>query len=187
MKSALTIFVVLFLGGLESVRAASTHYTGPETWVDFQRTMDEQAEKDRITGLSYMLSGGVATLGGIAGYASADDSLSKGAFAIAQTVGVAAIGFGASTYWNGNEYRSFYLAVRESQLTTEQKTDLLRRYLAHEKEQRQHSRWIRAATHFALGALNFYSASREPNADVRGLFQFLGTVNAVIGFSYSFD
>ncbi|RYZ66893.1 MAG: hypothetical protein EOP09_11965, partial [Proteobacteria bacterium] len=85
-------------------------YLGPVKWDSFHKYMEERNEQDRVRGISYMVSGTIAAVGGVLGYYSSDDSLSRGIYAIAQSVGVAAIGYGANTYWIGNEYNSFYYA-----------------------------------------------------------------------------
>lgn len=163
-----------------------TEYSGVVQWNSFQRYMNERQEEDRIRGMSYMISGAVATLGGVAGYYNSDDSFSRGLYAIAQSVGVAAIGYGANTYWNGNEYNSFYYAVEGAHLTSVQKAELLQRFLEKEKDERRRSRWIKVATHSLIAVANLYSAGHEDDRNVRGVLHFLAGTNAVIAFSYAF-
>lgn len=187
MKWLLSVF--LLVGSVVSspaFAAEDIEYEGPAQWQHFDKFMREREEEDRITGLSYIISGAIATLGGSVGYYSSDDTFSRGAYAITQSVGIAALGYGASVYWNGNEYNSFYRAVRDSSISPSQKSEILSRFLENEKGQRARARWIRAGTHIVLAAVNFYSASREKDKDVRNIFNFLGGVNAVIGFSYAF-
>jgi hypothetical protein len=187
MTKATQLFVValILLGGI-SVQAQDLIYDGPSQWSDFDEFMREREEEDRVTGLSYIISGAIATVGGIAGYYSSQDSFSRGAYAITQTVGIMSLGYGASIYYNGNEYDSFYRAVRDSSLSPLQKTEILRRFLENEKAELKRSQWIRTGTHILLAAVNFYSANQEKDKDVKGLFQFLGAVNAAIAISYAF-
>lgn len=196
MKSALAFLIamIVILLGTTPVRAANSlplrtnernvRYDGPESWVAFEEQMKDQERKDQVAGISYMVSGGIATLGGIAGAQNSTDVLSRGIFAISQTLGVAALGYGASLYWNGNDYASFYRAVRDSSLSSAQKTELLQKFLANERAQNDRSRWIHITTHGLLAAVNFYSASQEENKDVRSLLQLLGVVNVVIAFTW---
>ncbi|WP_413288505.1 hypothetical protein [Bdellovibrio sp. HCB337] len=162
------------------------YYEGPAQWDSFNKYMRERQKEDRVTGMSYMISGAIATLGGVAGYYNSDDSFSRGVYAIAQSVGVAAVGYGANRYWNGNEYNSFYYAVEGAPLTSAQKAELLRRFLEKEKEERNKTRWIKIATHSLIAAVNLYSASREEDKNVRGVLNFLAGTNAIIAFSYAF-
>lgn len=188
MKTLLAVSAILacLLLRAGDVRAAAEdiRYDGPDTWEHFQKFMDEREEKDRVTGLSYMISGALATVGGVAGYYGTTDTFSRGAFAVSQTLGVAALGYGASVYWNGNTYNSFYRAVRDSALSPQQKSDLLVRYMRNERIERDRNRWIRIGVHTLLAGMNFYSANREENRDVRNLLQFLGAVNVVIALSF---
>lgn len=187
MKKLLLIFMMMFFAAL-SARAEDSEigYDGPAQWDSFQHYMNERHEEDRIRGLSYMISGTVATVGGVVGYFNSDDSFSRGVYAIAQSVGVAAIGYGANAYWNGNEYNSFYYAVEGSHLSGMQKAELLQRFLDKEREERHRARWIKVATHSLIAVANLYSASREQDRNVRGVLNFLAGTNAVIAFSYAF-
>lgn len=161
-------------------------YEGPANWSDFELYMQERERHDRLRGLGYMLSGAVATLGGLAGYNSSEDSFGRAVYAVSQTVGIAAVGYGASVYWNGNEYDSFYGAIKNSSLSVDQKTELLQRYLALERRERERNRWIQFGTSVLLAVVNFSSAEREKDPNVKGVLQFLGGVNAVIALSYTF-
>ncbi|MBX2988979.1 MAG: hypothetical protein KF802_13910 [Bdellovibrionaceae bacterium] len=186
MKRGFLILLLSLWALPVTVFADEILYDGTAQWQDFENFMRNREEEERVTGISYMISGAVATLGGLVGYQSSQDNFSRSAYAIAQSVGIGALGYGASIYWNGNEYDSFYRAVRGSSLTPMQKNELLARFLSNEKSERRRARWIRVGTHTLLAVVNFYAASQESNRDVRNLLQFMGGVNAVIAFSYSF-
>ena len=189
MKKLLVLLMAVFTLGAGTAKAYTSdvgYYDGPVSWDAFHKYMNQKQKEDRVTGLSYMISGTVATLGGVAGYYNSDDSFSRGVYAIAQSVGVAAIGYGANKYWNGNEYNSFFYAVEGTSLTSAQKVELLKRFLAKESEEREKTRWIKIATHSLIAAVNLYSASREDDKNVRGVLNFLAGTNAVIAFSYAF-
>jgi hypothetical protein len=188
MKRLLLVFMMMFLMATTARAEADgdSDYGGPTQWDSFRHYMKERQEDDRIRGMSYMISGAIATVGGIAGYYNADDSFNRGVYAIVQSVGVAAIGYGANSYWNGNEYNSFFYAVEGAHLTGAQKAELLQRFLEKEKEQRRRSRWINVATHSLIAVANLYSASHEQDRNVRGVLNFLAGTNAIIAFSYAF-
>ncbi|MBX3041298.1 MAG: hypothetical protein KF789_11385 [Bdellovibrionaceae bacterium] len=181
-----TLLVALSLFFFSTAWADDVVYDGPADWSKFDQFMIDRQKEDEITGLSYLLSGALATIGGNLGYYSSSDSFSRGAYALTQSVGIVAIGYGASIYWNGNEFDSFYRAVRDSSLSSAQKTELLQRFLSNEKTQRERTRWIRMGTHALLAVVNFYSASQEKDKDVKNVFQFLGGVNALLAFTYAF-
>jgi hypothetical protein len=184
----------MFLLGLFAILTMSSSawafaeegYLGPVRWDSFQKYMEERNEEDRVRGVSYMISGAAATIGGVVGYYGSTDSFSRGIYAIAQSVGVAAIGYGANTYWIGNEYNSFYYAVQGSSLSSQQKGELLYRFLEHDRDQRRKATWIKIATHSLIAVANLYSASREQDQTVKGVLYFLAGTNAVIAFSYAF-
>lgn len=161
-------------------------YQGEAQWDSFAKYMEQRQEEDRLLGTSYLISGTVATLGGMIGYANSEDPFSRGVYAIAQSVGVAAIGYGASHYWIGNEYNSFFYAVDGASLTPVQRNELLQRFLARDQEARQKTRWIKVVTHSIVAAVNLYNSTREQDKNVRGVLQFLAGTNAVIAASYAF-
>lgn len=185
----LVLMLILFsLCRLQQAQAYTSEvaYEGPVQWEAFNKYMQERQKEDRVTGMSYIISGTIATAGGLAGYYNSEDSFSRGVYAIAQSVGVAAIGYGANRYWNGNEYNSFFYAVEGARLTPAQKAELLKRFLEKEKEEREKSRWIKIATHSLIAVVNLYSASHEEDKNVRGVLNFLAGTNAIIAFSYAF-
>ena len=186
MKRLLVIFILMLSAVSVQAQDNIAEYEGPVQWNSFQKYMKERQEEDRIRGMSYMISGTIATIGGIAGYFNSEDSFSRGVYAIAQSVGVAAIGYGATSYWNGNEYNSFFYAVEGAHLSPGQKAELLQRFLEKEKVERSRSRWIKVATHSLIAVANLYSASHEEDRNVKGVLNFLAGTNAIIAFSYAF-
>lgn len=188
MKKLLVLLFAMMSLSTVSVQAYSSDlaYEGPVNWDSFHKYMNEKQKEDRLTGVSYIISGTVATIGGVVGYYNSDDSFSRGVYAIAQSVGVAAIGYGANRYWNGNEYNSFFYAVEGAKLSSAQKVELLKRFLEKENEERAKTRWIKIATHSLIAVVNLYSAGREDDKNVRGVLSFLAGTNAVIAFSYAF-
>lgn len=179
--------LLIFVGGLSpSVHAQDISYEGPADWSAFDKFMETKEKEDQVSGLSYMLAGTIATLGGVVGYYSSEDSFSRGLYAVSQSLGVAAIGYGASNYFIGNEFNSFYRAVEGSKLNNQQKTDLLRRFLEIEKKQQERRKLIKVVTHSLIAAVNFYSAHREEDKNVKGVLNFLGIINAAMALTYTF-
>lgn len=183
---AVLLSLLLALPQARAWGGGEVHYDGPESWSDFEAYMKDRENSDRIEGMSYIVGGSIATLGGLTGYYSSTDVLSRGVFAVSQTLGVVSIGYGASVYWNGNDYSSFFRAVRDSSLSQAQKTEVLRNFLENEREARNRARWIGFGTQLLLATVNFYSASKEGDRDLRNLFQFMGFLNIGIAFAYVF-
>ncbi|MDG0815868.1 hypothetical protein [Bdellovibrio svalbardensis] len=180
------VFLILALSCVGHARERQNYYDGNAQWKEFQQFVAEQRAEDEKLGLSYMISGAVATIGGVYGYYAAEEVFSRSMFAITSTVGLAAIGLGASYYWTGNEYDSLYYALEGSGLSLSERNKVLQRYLEKEKIERENRKWIRVATHAVIAAVNFYSASRETNDDAKTVFVFLGGVNALMAVTYSF-
>jgi hypothetical protein len=182
------ILLGIILLSTQFVMASSDQdgYQGSAQWESFAKYMEHRQQQDEILGASYLISGTVATLGGIVGFYNSEDPFSRGVYAVAQSVGVAAIGVGASHYWIGNEYNSFFHAVDGAPLTAAQKNDLLQRYLERDREVRQKTRWIKVITHSLIATVNLYNSTRESDRNVRGVLQFLAGTNAVIAASYAF-
>lgn len=182
---------VLIIGVLSGHPAQAdemqVEYRGPSDWSEFDRCMKARALDDERTGMSYILSGTLAALGGIAGYRASDDPANRGIYALTQSVGFSALGYGAAVYLNGNNYNSFYRALRDAPLTAFQKTEILERFLREEKRRRENTRWIRVGTHSVLALVNLMSVPDEKDEGVRRVLQFLGGVNAVFALSYAFD
>lgn len=173
-----------FAGSHTKEKSAS--YEGQAQWSDFKQFVLERQEEDEKLGLSYMISGAIATVGGAYGYYAADEVFSRTMFAITSTIGIAAIGVGASYYWTGNEYDSFFYALDKSTISMVEKNRILQRYLEKERQKQEQRKWIRVATHALIAAVNIYSAARETDHDAKAVFAFLGGANAVLAVAYSF-
>ena len=163
-----------------------SEFKGPAQWKEFREFVLEEQRRDEERGLSYMISGGIAALGGTVAYHSADEAFSRAMYAVTANIGIAAVGLGASYYWTGNENDSFYHAIEGSSLSLKQKNEVLERYLWRQRQERDHKRWIQAATHALVAAVNLYSAHQEQNEDIQSVFYFLGGANAIIALTYAF-
>lgn len=179
-------FILALCGGQAFAKTESDHYHGVPQWTEFRQFMREQEAQDETLGLSYMISGSIAAVGGVIGYDRAEDPLSRSVYAITSTVGLAAIGLGASYYWAGNDYSSFYYAIEGSGVSLQERNRILQRYMEKEKEIRETRKWIRVVTHALIATTNFYSACHEKNTEVKPVFVFLGLANAVLAVSYTF-
>ncbi len=161
-------------------------YKGKAEWNEFQSYITQQEEQNRHLGLSYLISGGIAAVGGAIGYQQSDDILSRSVFVIASNMGIAAFRWGATYYFTSSEISSFYHSLEGSSLTAAQKNEVLQRYLKREKEEQEKRRWIGVATHVLLAGLNFYSASQEHDSNIKSMFYVLGGANTILAISHSF-
>ena len=156
-------------------------------WPSFEEYMKQKEHQDEIQGLSYMISGGLAVIAGTSGYFSATSSVSRSFFALAQTIGVIGVGYGAQSYYLGNGHQSFYLSVKNSNLTPEQRNQILNHYLILEKKRHDQARWIQVGTHSLIALVNLYTASRETDESVKNLLGVVAATNIVMAVTYSFD
>ncbi|UOF01432.1 hypothetical protein [Bdellovibrio reynosensis] len=181
MRILLTL--LLFIGIPFS---ASAEESFPANWTEFKDYVEQEEAEHSRKGLAYMISGSLAALGGSVGYQESEEILSRTIFAITSNLGLTAIGIGATYYFTGTEANAFYYSIEQSSLSLKQKNEVLMRYLKYQKEEKERQRWIRVATHSLVAVANFYSGSREDNAQIRSMFYFLGAANTLLALSYSF-
>lgn len=156
-------------------------------WEQFSKEMEKQEYDDYRNGMSYIISGSIALAGGLLGDTITNDYMEKGIYTIFQTIGVASIGYGAYVWKIGSNDRSFYKTLELSKLSVEQKMLLLRSYNHQKKLTERNERIIRAITHGLIAGLNFYSASRQKNDSVKNGLNFVGGVNLLAAFSFTFE
>lgn len=156
-------------------------------WDEFAKEVELQKERDRRNGISYMISGSLALVGGIAGNGLAEDTAEKGIYTVFQTIGVASIGYGAYKWQVGGEERFVYQSLQYSKLTPEQKTQFLNAYNLTRKERERKDRLVRAVTHGLIAALNFYNASQQSQDGLKTSLAFIGGVNLLAAVSYTFE
>lgn len=167
-------------------RDEENEFQGATQWNEFKSFVVQESERDRERGLSYMISGGIAAIGGTLAYHGTEEPFGRAMYAVTANVGIAAVGLGATYFWTGNENDSFYQAIDGSSLTPQQKNEVLNRFLTRQRQERENRRWIRVATHALVAAVNLYSAQQEKNADIQSVFYFLGGANAILAISYAF-
>jgi hypothetical protein len=180
------IIISIFIFGKNSYAEEDFKYNNLK-WEDFSKEVELQKEKDRKNGLSYVISGSLALVGGILGNNVAEDTAEKGIYTVFQTIGVASIGYGAYTWQIGGEERSIYQSLQYSKLTPEQKTQFLRAYNYQRKEKEKRDRYIRAITHGLIAGLNFYNASQQKQDSLKSTLNFIGGVNLLAAVSFTFE
>lgn len=155
-------------------------------WGSFEKFMQSEQEKNKQKGISYIISGILATVGGTIGYQSSHDPLSRGVYALSQSLGVGALGYGVHFLWIGSDYSSFYAAVKKSSLNAAQRSEILHLFLQQEKEKKENENRLKILTHSLVAAVNLYSASREQDPQLKSFFSFLAGINALMAMNYSF-
>lgn len=183
----LGVIVAVLLFTLQSfAQERELDYQGAANWNEFRKYVLQQRDEDEKKGLGYIISGGVAAVGGTIGFYQSEEVFSRTVFAITSNIGLAAIGLGASYYWTGSDVDSFFYAIDGSSLSLAERNEVLQRYLEKEREAKESRRWIRVATYSLIALANLYSATQEESADIQSVFYFLGGANALLAISYSF-
>ena len=156
-------------------------------WETFEKKNKGQIEKDYKNGLSYIISGSIAFVGGMWGERLAQDALEKGTYALFQTLGVASVGYGAYLWTVGSDERFVYESLNASDLTTAQKTQFIKGYRRAEKERQMRDRLIRAITHGLIAGLNLYNGVQAKDENIRNTLYFIGGVNVLAGASIVYE
>lgn len=157
------------------------------TWDDFELNYQKSLEADKTQGISYIISGSIALVGGLAGNGVTSDPLEKGVYAIFQTIGVASIGFGAYKWQIGDDNRLLIQSLKyNDNLSNGQKLSVLKSIEKEKGTLKEKEKLIKAITHGMIAALNFYNASLQKNSSVKNGLYFIGTANALASISYSF-
>ncbi len=188
LKLALTwALVSLVICAPMSARAAQDYRLGVSDWSYFEKTMKEQKRRDFDRGLSYVISGSLALVGGLAGANATQDSVEKGVYTVFETIGISSVGYGAYTMQIGSEERELYEVLVSTKLSAEQKTEFLHAYYYHRMLTEKKERLIKALTHALIAGLNLYSASQQQQPTIRTGLYFVGGVNLLAALTFTFD
>jgi hypothetical protein len=192
-KQRLALFILCFLS-VEAFAAGPTMQynlklrpTPSQEWGTFEKRMRARQELDRIDGLSYLISGSLALVGGLVGQNISADPLEKGVYTIFQTIGVASIGYGIYKWRLGDDERWMYETLETSEgLTPSQKATVMKSYYEQKKDRLRREKIMRAITHGLIAGLNFYGATQQKSENVKNALIFLGGVNTLAVISFTF-
>lgn len=180
-------FILLVLNGLIA-RASDQEFQFENTeWSEYTKEVELQKLYDKRNGISYIISGSLALLGGIWGGSVTTDTAEKGIYMAFQTIGVASVGYGAYLWNVGGEERNLYSTLQKLKYTDEQKSQFLKTYRAQAKERVRKERLVKAITHGLLAGINLYNASQQKQDSLKGALYFVGTVNLLAAVSYTFE
>ena len=143
-KAASITSALLFISLAQADIEAKVDTTDLE-WRKFAREVQRLKKTDYQNGLSYVISGSVALVGGIWGESITDDSVEKGVYTIFQSIGVASVGYGSYLWTVGGEERSLYDTLKISKkLSVKEKTHFLRAYYWQKKKKLRREKIIKA-------------------------------------------
>lgn len=156
-------------------------------WSNFSSDMKQKIERDRVNGISYLISGSLALAGGITGASVADDDIEKGIYTVFQTIGIASAGYGLYLWTVGDRERELYsLLLKTRGLSQIEKTMLLRSYYRLQQRRKKKERFIKALSHGLIAALNIYNATQQDEESIRDALYFVGGVNLLASISFTF-
>ncbi len=187
-KFKIIILLCLIIGNVRPAFAEDEEFKfNTSKWDDFSRNVELQKEKDRRNGISYIISGSLALIGGVWGNSISEDTAEKGIYTVFQTIGVASIGYGAFVWQIGGEERSVFQTLQYTKFTPEEKSQFLRAYNFQRKEREKRDRNIRAITHGLIAGLNFYNGSQQKQDSLKNTLNFIGAVNLLAAISFTFE
>lgn len=184
------LFIFFFMGLLclqsWATKSPTTQVQNARSWDELEMSMEKLRREDEIRGWSYVISGTIVTAGGLIAAKNTDDPAMKFVYGITGSAGIAAIAYGLASISYGNNYNSFYDALKQTNLSDAQRNSLVKNFMENEKERRERIRRIQMIAHFCAGALNVYSASVEKDSNAKTFFSVLAGVNFAFGLSYAF-
>jgi hypothetical protein len=165
----------------------SSELSTNSSWEDFSQLMERQREREKMEGVSYIVSGTLILLGGEVGYRGSNDSIQKFAYSFSQSLAIGAIGFGIYTYNRGAASNDVYRMLRDTTgLTLNQREQMLKIYLEGHYHRRKNARWIQLISHSLIAALNLSKASQTNDPELRNALYTFGGLNALAAISITF-
>jgi hypothetical protein len=174
----LQILILLFIGfGPQS-------YAMAESFNEFSVRAKSESDIKSNDGLSYMLSGGLALVGGGYGFSQSEKPVEKGFYSIAQSLGLLAIGYGAEAYFLKHDDEIFIQVLNSADLTREQKDRMVESYLKEKRDREEDMKWIRRTTFGLAGALNIIYAGQTKDSTLRGFLYLTAGLQLVWAFTF---
>ncbi len=155
-------------------------------WTRFESSVVHHENRDYLNGLSYIISGSIAVVGGFVGQSISQDPLEKGVYTVFQTIGIASIGYGAYTWKLGDEDRFLYETMKNTSLSLSDRNAVLKSYYLQKTAREKSERTIKAVTHALIAALNLYSATQQTKGPIQNGLYFVGGVNLLAAVSFTF-
>lgn len=158
-----------------------------QQWLKFNSKILEETKKDRIDGISQIISGSLALAGGIYGGSVTTDPVEKAVYTVFQSVGVASIGLGVYQWQVGSENRKLHQVLKTSKwMSNEQRGMFLITYDLESTQESKKVNHIRVLTHGLIALVNFYNGSQQQNSSIKNSLYFIGGVNAIASLAFTF-
>lgn len=158
-----------------------------QNWPEFATEAKRQISLDEQNGISYMIGGSLALIGGLVGSSQTSDNVELAVFTVFQALGVASVGYGYHLSDSASEQRFLYNALNKTKMTTEQKSQFLTSYWQQKNEARRRTRWIRAITHTLVGGVILLNAQNQGDSGLKTALYIAGGVNLLSAISFTFE
>jgi hypothetical protein len=158
------------------------------TFEVLQKRADAALESDHLEGWGYLISGGVALGVSIPAFYLSEDVFAKAVYSLTETLGVAAVGYGAYLVLLDNDMSRFVKIVRSvPKLSRVEQDQLADAYLRESADRARNVRKIRVISHGLTAVINLVNAVTSSNQNLAEALYFLGGVNtlAAIGFAFN--
>lgn len=188
-KTILYFFLILFMSltvKAQTPPPPQNSTAPPNSWDQFENEIQKKSEQQKLESLSFIISGSLAITAGLLGQNSTQDPIEDGTYALFQTIGVSALGYGFSLKYIADSDQDFYEILFQSELNTDQKSRLIDQYKRLKQKRERREKIIKALTHLTIAGISAYNASQLENEGLkRGLYTF-GGINLLLSLSYSF-
>lgn len=142
------------------------------------RQADQSVLEHRTNGWAYVISGGIVLGISLPGYYLSEDVFARGVYSVGETLGVAAIGYGAYLALIDGESARFRELLRKMpDLTPVQRDRLAQLFLEEAADRARRTRRIRAVTHGLTAALNLTNGVTASQRELQATLYFLGGIN----------
>lgn len=158
------------------------------TWDQLSTKTDLEAKSASTEGYSLIISGGITFVGSVVGYFASTDIFLRAVFSVGQNLGTLATGYGASRLLTLDELRFFREVVSNSgTLRPEDRDSLAESYDQLGRLEKSKERKVKMVTHGITAALNFVNATTFQTQELKAAFIFLGALNTLAFFNYTFS
>jgi hypothetical protein len=170
-------FLICFCLFLSSISFA-------ETYKEFNERVNAESQSKRTDGFGYLVSGGIALVGGSYGWSQSKSSVEKGFYSIAQSMGILAIGYGAEAYFLKQDDEIFLTVLSSTELSRAQKDKMVESYLRERKEREESVVWIRRVTFGLAGVLSAVNAAQTKDQTLQNILYVSAGVQLAWAFTF---
>lgn len=166
---------------------ADIQSSSEKNWREFSAKLEGWREEERVDGVSYLVSGTLVTLGGVAGFYSTRDPFGQIVFSVAQGLGIGAIGHGLYKLQLGHELNDMYEVLENTKsLNAQQRTEIFYDYQRRWRARRDKEERIQALVYALGGAVYLYNATQVEKGPPRNVLYGLSALSFALSIKLAF-